>query len=190
LMDQIQSFYEDIILSIFSNPQFLVVAWASKPSEISGVRLNAPEGEYECTKSRIRNVFVYHARDLWLVYGFMLIFATLGIAFGSAALSQNAWKLRHNKFSSIVAATRGSSLDRLPWQTTAWGEMSKDVGRTKVGYGIIGNGKREFNHYSETGEPSTECYGFGLEGEVDQGFRTESRAAGVMSFKRWHYVPI
>jgi hypothetical protein len=183
LINQIQSFYEDIILSLFSNPQFLEVAWAAHPDQLSGTLTHTPQGEYACTKSRMLNIFIYHARDLWLVYGLTIILAAVGIAFGSAAVSQNAWKIRNTRFSSIVAATRGPGLDQLGWRrTTAWGELPADVGRVRVGYGIVGNG---VGVVDQRGDSWEECYGFGLDGEVRQGVEEQRMQGGVLSFRRW-----
>jgi hypothetical protein len=182
LMDQVQSFYEDIILSLFSNPQFLVVAWAVNASELSGTLPDTPEGVYPCTKSRMLNHFVYHAWDLWLVYGFTILLAGLGVALGAAAISQNAGKLRNTRFSSIVAATRGPGLDRLAWRrTSALGEVPRDVGRVRLGYGLVGHGSSSFDSVGEW----TECYGFGVEGEVRQGPGTARNRGSVLSFRRW-----
>lgn len=38
LTDRVQSLYDDLILSVFSNPQFVEVAWAARPDEQSGRR--------------------------------------------------------------------------------------------------------------------------------------------------------
>ena len=181
LVDQVQSFYEDIILSLFSNPQFLVVAWAANPSKLSGTLSNTSDGAYSCTKSRMLNRFSYNARDLWLVYGFTILLAGLGVALGAKAISQNAGKLRHTRFSSIVAATRGPSLDQLAWnRTSVWGEVPRDVGKVRLGYGLMGHGRGVSDG---TGETWTEYYGFGVEGEVRQGPDT-TRNRALFDFAR------
>jgi hypothetical protein len=183
LMDQVQSFYEDIILSLFYNPQFLVVAWAANSSVLSGTLSNTPEGVYRCTKSRMLNRFSYHASDLWLVYGFTIILAGLGVAFGAAAISQNAGKLRNTRFSSIVAATRSPGLDQLAWRRiSAWGEVPRDLGKVRLGYGLVGHGSGAFD---SVGETWIECYGFGVEGEVRQESDTARNRGRVLSFQWW-----
>ncbi|KAG9230672.1 hypothetical protein BJ875DRAFT_384657 [Amylocarpus encephaloides] len=135
LMSQLQSFYEDMILSLLSNPHFLVVAWAAGPANLSGEPKGGPM--YECTKTRERNVFDYRARDLWLVYGTFILISFVSVVLGRMARSQNSGTFRNDRFSSIVGATRGPHLDHLDWRVDSKGDMPPEVGKAKIGYGLV-----------------------------------------------------
>jgi hypothetical protein len=162
LMDQVQSFYEDIILSLFSNPQFLAVAWAGNVSELSGTGTSTTAGQYPCVKSRVLNRFVYHRRDLWLVYSAMILLTGVSVALGTMAIKQNGGTMKNTRFSSIVAATRSPGLEKLELRRpSGWGHMPNDVGKMKLGYGLVG-------HRGDVNEVWIDSYGFGVEGEVRQ----------------------
>lgn len=138
LIDGIQSLYENMILSLLSNPQLMVVAWAAQPWNQSGTLSDGPL--WPCKKSRNLNVFDYRVRDLWLVYGSFIFLAAISIMFGLKAVQQNAGHFKKNRFSAIVAATRGPELDSVAWRTNAHGKMPRGVGKTKLGYGIARQG--------------------------------------------------
>jgi hypothetical protein len=142
LMGAVQSLYDDIILSLLSNPQFLVVAWAADPSTPSGKRSDGPL--HPCTRTRIRNVFVYKRRVLWIVYGIFITLATISIVFGALAIAKNEGHFRRSRFSSIVGASRGAQLDHLDWRVDKRGHVPGSVRRTKLQYGqaMHGTGTR------------------------------------------------
>ncbi|KAK3943289.1 hypothetical protein QBC46DRAFT_282316 [Diplogelasinospora grovesii] len=137
----IVSFYEDIVLSLFSNPQFLVVSWAADPTQRSSIgnssSANDPSLFYDCVKTRLINKYVYSARDLWIVYSLAIVSAAIGVAFGAAALAQNNYHVRNTRLSEIVAATRAPCLEELPWKASKWGEVPPEIKKARLGYGII-----------------------------------------------------
>jgi hypothetical protein len=93
---------------------------------------------------------------------------------------RNAGKLRNTRVSSIFATTRGPGLDQLTWmRTSAWGEVPKDVGKVRLGYGLVGHGDSAFDSADEI-----ECYGLGIEGEVRQGPGTARNRGDMLSFRR------
>ncbi|CRK28558.1 hypothetical protein BN1723_014141, partial [Verticillium longisporum] len=51
----VQGFYEDMLLSMLSNPQFLAVAWAAAPEVVSGVSAGGENTMFPCTRSRNDN---------------------------------------------------------------------------------------------------------------------------------------
>ncbi|KAK0644393.1 hypothetical protein B0T16DRAFT_460455 [Cercophora newfieldiana] len=168
LQSLVQPFYEEIILSMLSQPQFAPVVWAAKPDEQSGQLVKDEEGyRYPCSKSRTRNMYKYHARDLWIVYSIAILLALVGVVTGSWAMGGNQGGLRDTKWSDIVAATRGPALDKVNWEGRT-GEVPvpvQDVGALRVGYGVVGGGVADGG--LATGWEGTR-YGFGLEGEVRQ----------------------
>ncbi|GKT56612.1 formylmethionine deformylase-like protein [Colletotrichum tofieldiae] len=183
LQDMVQTFYEDLILSIFSTPQFLPVVWAAQTNEntggliLGGDQHNHSAYEYPCQRSRVANMYSYHARDLWIVYAIAIILATSGVALGALAVRENGGVLRNTRFSSIVAATRGPALDKVHWEgpDRDRGDVPEDVKKLKLGYGVInqniGDGLDAGVRYprqSMVWSPSEIRCGFGLEGDVNQ----------------------
>jgi hypothetical protein len=159
LMSMVQGLYEDLILSMFSNPQFVEVVWASRPSEQSGT---LPRGgvqtssgaqtgtggdesdyNYNCTKTRTGNAYAYHKRDLWIVYSIAVALTLICVAVGSLAIRENGGVTRNTHFSSIVAATRGPALEKVAWMGPLQdrGDVPKDVKKLRLGYGIMNDSK-------------------------------------------------
>ncbi|KAK4198395.1 hypothetical protein QBC40DRAFT_230201 [Triangularia verruculosa] len=142
LMEAVQTFYENITLSLLSNPQFMIVSWAGEPQTRSGVTaFEKPEDDtspkYPCVKTRIANSYLYVQRDLWIAYSIAILATIVCVGLGTAALAQNNYHVRDVKVSSVIAATRAPCLEELPWKTSKWGEVPWEIKETKLGYGII-----------------------------------------------------
>jgi len=190
-IEQVQSFYEDIILSMFSNPQFLVVAWAADPKQPSGTGNATMENLlYPCTRTRLMNKFVYKTRDLWLVYSVAIVCATIGVAFGAAAIAQNNHHVRTTRFSSIVADTRAPCMNELPCK---WGEVPDSVYTASLGHGIIvdeGGSPDPQTPGLSPGEGNARIYyGFAPEHRLaksELALTSKKRAASVLSFRNWN----
>lgn len=187
LQKRVQSFYEDIILSMLSYRQFLSVVYAADPSIMSYNKTgNEPEVEYPCTRKRLELQYMYVARDLWIVYTIALLCALTALVLGTVAVLRNEGVLRNTKFSSIVAATRGPGLERVVEDK---GHLAPGVRKLKVGYGVVhrqtdslgggggggfgpGPGARNsivsFHEYGGWDGAGETRYGFAPEGEVQQ----------------------
>ncbi|KAK0732084.1 hypothetical protein B0H67DRAFT_566649 [Lasiosphaeris hirsuta] len=141
LRQQVQAFYENILLSLLNNPQFVVVAWAANETQRSGPAnetvSNDPALGYPCVKTRVINAYAYNVRDLWIVYTFAIVACIVSVVLGALALADNNNHVRDTKFSSIVATTRAPCLEDLPWTTSKWGEVPKEVRETRMGYGVV-----------------------------------------------------
>ncbi|TQN73310.1 hypothetical protein CSHISOI_02130 [Colletotrichum shisoi] len=162
-MKEVQGLYEDIILSMFAQPRLLAVVWANDTSVKSGNEKGA-DMLYPCTRERTDIRYKYHARDLWAVYSVAILLAIIGVAFGLAAVREEGL-VRNTRFSSIVAATRGPGLEKLPWATSPNSDH-RPVAGAKVGYGLVPR-----DPHSGAG---VETYGFGIEGDVKQPQREEA----------------
>ena len=151
LMAGVQTYYEDIILSLLSKPQFLAVVWAADPEKVTGRDENVDDQPlYPCTRHRTSNHYVYHVADLWAVYSIAILLALVATGFGMLAIREEG-VARDTRFSSVAAATRGSALEKIPFGPE--GEIRTRGKRIKIGYGVVNRGN----------------YGFGVEGEVLQG---------------------
>ncbi|GKT87466.1 formylmethionine deformylase-like protein [Colletotrichum tofieldiae] len=126
LQDMVQTFYEDLILSIFSTPQFLPVVWAAQTNEntggliLGGDQHNHSAYEYPCQRSRVANMYSYHARDLWIVYAIAIILATSG----SRLVLLPSGKM---------AASSETRAFRASWQRRAGQRWIKCIGRARIG---------------------------------------------------------
>lgn len=161
-LKEIEEFYEEIIFSLLSNPQFLAVSWAQDPSQPSGVTSSpGPKEKYPCIRTRTANAFVYRRAELWVVYAVAMLMATAGVISGLIAIQEEGGVFRDNKFSSIIAATRGQSLNKVQW-----GADTKPK-HVKVGFGMVP---------SYSGEKTP---GFGLEGDVSQDRASMARSPAI-----------
>ncbi|KAJ0118700.1 hypothetical protein J7T55_012954 [Diaporthe amygdali] len=182
LMPMVQGLYEDLILSMFSNPQFVEVVWAARPSEQSGTLLDGgvpassgtPTGtgdesdyKYNCTKTRTANAYAYHKRDLWIVYGIAVVLTLICVTVGGLAIRENGGVTRNTRFSSIVAATRGPALEKVAWMGPLQdrGDVPKDVKSLRLGYGIMNESKLGLGAWSPPPEIGPDPNLVGVEGE-------------------------
>ncbi|KAK3983988.1 hypothetical protein QBC44DRAFT_337779 [Cladorrhinum sp. PSN332] len=174
LQSQIQKFYTDIILSMLSNPQFSSVVWAAKPDQQSGLGhsladLKARDDlKYPCLKSQTTNVYRYHLRDLWIVYGISILMAFVGVVAGLFAVRENGGVTRDTGFSDIVAATRGKGLDKVDWQEGGRGmEVNQEVREMKMGYGFVeGHGAAQAGRLGVVGVREDLKFGFGFQDDL------------------------
>lgn len=190
LMDMIQDLYQDLILSLFSNPQFVEVVWAARPSEQSGTLLTGgiedssgvvtgtgiPEDYmFNCTRDRIVNAYAYHERDLWIVYGVATFFTLICVTVGAFAINDNGGVTRNTKFSSVVAATRGPALEKIAWMGPLQdrGDVPNDVKKLKIGYGIMKDNSMGISSPKDSNPYFQEGEGDGLD-EGNKGLRTNS----------------
>ncbi|KAH6953719.1 hypothetical protein BKA56DRAFT_604708 [Ilyonectria sp. MPI-CAGE-AT-0026] len=147
--EQVEHFYEEIILSMLSNPSFISVSWASDPSRYSGPSKGGNDTLYPCRRQRLINSYKYHSAELWIVYSVSIVMAIGAVVDGLMAIRELG-SMRDTKFSSIVAATRAQSLNRVRW------DQEKDIKNLKVGFGLVPGYSGENTH------------GFGFEGDVTQ----------------------
>ncbi|KAI9856603.1 MAG: hypothetical protein M1813_008863 [Trichoglossum hirsutum] len=96
IQNELQSYYEDLILTLLSNPNLIVGASESVP----------------CTKSRHANLFYYHIRGLWPAYTIVIGVSLSFLVVGLLAMYRNGVD-SDTCFSRIVATTRNRTLDRL-----------------------------------------------------------------------------
>ncbi|KAI5467939.1 hypothetical protein BGZ63DRAFT_372551 [Mariannaea sp. PMI_226] len=129
MQTKLRGLYEDLIVSLINNPQFLVVSWAKKPWKRTGLAIGQEETNFPCEREHTINAFVYHEMTLWSIYlyatGFTLISVMLGFI---AAREDDRGHLREMIFSEIVSATRGQNLDEVRW------DQHMDKKRVKVIY--------------------------------------------------------
>ncbi|KAM0196072.1 hypothetical protein ACHAPQ_008167 [Fusarium lateritium] len=146
--DEMQKFYEEIIMSFLSDSRMAAVSWASNASKPTGNSKGDSETLYPCVRRQLRNTFFYNYAQLWAVYALSIGLTILAVALGVVAIEENA-VMRSTSFTAILAASRASSLGKLEW------EKQTDLKNTKIGFGLV----------SDQGERT---YSFGVEGDVSQ----------------------
>ncbi|KAF6788790.1 hypothetical protein CMUS01_16367 [Colletotrichum musicola] len=174
LSEEIQNYFDTLVLSLFANPRLVPVVWAASPDTMTGTS-DGTNYTYPCTRSRPGLKYYYRARVLVLVYAVAVLLAMLGVAAGAVALHKNGGISRNIKFSSILAASRSTALNKVDWEGPEKdrGHVSSGVMQRKLGYGQVrvhqGSGEQD-----STGEVYDEDvkYGFGFEGEVEQSRET------------------
>ncbi|GJC97646.1 hypothetical protein ColKHC_06472 [Colletotrichum higginsianum] len=182
MVSQLEKYYETLVLSMLVKPRFLPVVWASKPDEQTGIRDSGlgPREDYmyPCQRERAAIKFYYRSRILFNVYGAAIFFTILGVTAGALALRKNDGVPRNTDFSSIVAATRGSHLGKVPWNGVDGdsGAIPEEVMSMKMGYGRLRTAESNVV-YQEEGDDRTDSpkpmprspeFGFGFEGDLDQ----------------------
>ncbi|KAF5229354.1 hypothetical protein FAUST_10476 [Fusarium austroamericanum] len=144
----IMNMYENMVLSLFSDPSFSVVSWASN-GKPSGPSKGGAETAYPCRKEQYINVFSYSQTQLLAVYAASIALATAAVLLGLQAYREEG-RMRDMKPSSIIAASRASNLHELG-----------SKGDVRIGYGLVQEAGRSVRS-------------FGVEGNVTQPQRQET----------------
>lgn len=146
---EMQSFYEEIMLSLLSDPRFLAVSWAHDASQYTGGKLGGAETKYPCLRQRPTVFYTYNWMQLCLVYAVVVVVAIVGLLFGVRATQEEGVML-DMRVSSIIAATRAQSLNAVRL------DSDEDIKSLKIGFGWV---LERFGARTR---------GFGLEGDVTQ----------------------
>ncbi|KAH6867786.1 hypothetical protein B0T10DRAFT_569276 [Thelonectria olida] len=109
---EVRRTYENLLISLLSDPQLLAVAWAADPSKLSGTGIGGDDTKYACERRRTANFFDYEWPALAAVYAVSFIIATIGVYYGIAAMSSDGtYTQREMTFSTIAGATKRVSVD-------------------------------------------------------------------------------
>ncbi|KAF7557560.1 hypothetical protein G7Z17_g578 [Cylindrodendrum hubeiense] len=112
LDEAVRRLYEDLIISLLSDPQLLVVSWAANSSRLSGIGVGDEDTRYNCVRQQKTALFFYHWQALAAVYIASFAIAAVAVAYGILAMNQEGInKQRDMTFSSIAGATRRVNMD-------------------------------------------------------------------------------
>ncbi|KAF2645611.1 hypothetical protein P280DRAFT_495422 [Massarina eburnea CBS 473.64] len=121
LKEEIQNVFEDILISLLSEPHLVVADTQNVP----------------CVKSRSVNVFVYHREGLWIGYAFAVFAAFCFLLVGAWSIHQNG-VASDTRFSRIMVTTRNPTLDQLSVGACLGGDpFPKELTRTKLRFGVL-----------------------------------------------------
>ena len=121
LMDQVQSFFEEMILTMLSEPNLVIAANVSVP----------------CKRSRSANVYVYQAEGLWVGYAIVVSLTLTFMLVGTYSIWQNG-VASDTQFSRIMVTTRNPTLDRLSVGACLGGDpFPPDLMKAKLRFGVL-----------------------------------------------------
>ncbi|KAF3003490.1 hypothetical protein E8E13_004348 [Curvularia kusanoi] len=116
LMSAVQSLFEDMLLTLLSEPTLVA-------AETQAV---------ECVKSRTMLVYIYIPRSLWIGYAIAVAITLASILVGSWAIHQNG-VASDTLFSRILVTTRNPTLDHLSVGACLGGDpFPKELRKTKL----------------------------------------------------------
>ncbi|KAK7426556.1 hypothetical protein QQZ08_006886 [Neonectria magnoliae] len=112
LQNEVRRLYEDIIISLFSDPQMIAVSWAADPSRRSGVALGGEDTKWPCIRQQTGNYFFYQWQILLTVYAVTFLIASVGVVSGFLAMhKEGLQEQREMRFSSLAESTNGVRID-------------------------------------------------------------------------------
>jgi hypothetical protein len=156
LQTQLQSFYEDMILSLLSNPRLIVGSNESIP----------------CDKSRRLTVFHYRASDLWAGYATVIAVTLIFLGVGLTTLLENGIA-SDTGFSRIMVTTRNPTLDGLSAGACLGGDpFPAELKKTKLRFGVLDPG-------------STDNPWNGVDGVGHCAFGTEAQTSMIIKGRRY-----
>ncbi|KAF5667174.1 hypothetical protein FHETE_5877 [Fusarium heterosporum] len=116
---EVRRVYEDLLISLLSDPQLLAVAWASDPSKLSGTGIGGDDTKYKCERRRKVNFFNYSWPVLAAVYAVSFVIVLTGVYFGIDAMTSDGTDAqRAMTFSAIAGATKKVSVDHVDRRDT------------------------------------------------------------------------
>ncbi|KAF2492195.1 hypothetical protein BU16DRAFT_514951 [Lophium mytilinum] len=121
LMNQTQSFFEDMIVTLLSDPHLIVASTDGVP----------------CSKTRSINSYVYQARGLWIGYAIAVAIAFVFLLVGAWSIFQNG-VASDTLFSRIMVTTRNPTIDRLSVGACLGGDpFPTELRKTKLKFGVL-----------------------------------------------------
>jgi hypothetical protein len=116
---EVRRTYEDLLITLLSDPQLLAVAWAADPSKLSGTGTGGEDTKYKCERRRKANYFDYGWLVLVAVYTVSSVIVLVGVCFGIDAMTSDGTDAqRVMTFSAIAGATKKVSVDEFDRRET------------------------------------------------------------------------
>ncbi|KAH0534042.1 hypothetical protein FGG08_007358 [Glutinoglossum americanum] len=157
LMNQTQSLYEDMLITLLSEPHLFIASNTSVP----------------CVKTRHVNLYSYRARGLWIGYALAVAMVAVCVAVGAYSIRENGVS-SDTMFSRILVTTRNPTLDRLAHGACLGGDpFPKALKQVKLRFGVLD----EDLGLREEGEGGNVMYGMQVEHCT---FGTESETKGIV----------
>jgi hypothetical protein len=121
LKDEIQHLFEDMLITLLSEPTLVVAEPQTVP----------------CYLSRTQMVYVYYRQSLWVGYAIIIFMTFLFMLVGAWSLYQNG-VASDVLFSRIMVTTRNPTLDHLSVGACLGGDpFPKELTKTKLRFGVL-----------------------------------------------------
>ncbi|KPM42968.1 hypothetical protein AK830_g3585 [Neonectria ditissima] len=149
LEEEMRNFYEELMLSLLSDPRFITVSWAHDPSQYPTRKVGGAETNFPCIRERSTLLYDYNWAQLCTVYAAVAVVSIAAVISGAQATREEG-VMRDMSVSSIIAATRAQSLNVVRL------DSNEDTKRLNIGFGWV------------LERSGARTRGFGLEGDVTQ----------------------
>ena len=117
----VQTFYEDMILSLLSEPRMV----ATENKTVS------------CTKSKFMIVHLYREQGLWIGYAIVAFISFMSLVIGSVSLYHNGVS-SDTLFSRIMVTTRNPTIDQLSVGACLGSDpFPKELALTRLRFGVL-----------------------------------------------------
>lgn len=149
LESEIQSFYADMILSLFTAPEMLVVS--AKETTVN--------------RWRLQSSFVYVPKRLWECYAPVIFVTLLALLFGALTIWEDGTTFSTG-FSRILVTTRNTTLDDISRGACLGNDpFPMELMHTKLKFGVLAEGA-EVEYVGGEGYQSVGHCAFGVASEV------------------------
>ncbi|CAN9305328.1 unnamed protein product [Alternaria alternata] len=154
LTAEIEAFYSDMVVSLLSVPEMLVVA----------------EEKLTVNRSRLQSSFVYVPGRLWQCYAPVIFVTFLILLFGALTIWQDGTTFSTG-FSRILVTTRNTTLDDIGHGACLGNDpFPMELMRTKLQFGALADGEEDYlrnDGYQGSGGPLVPHHcAFGVASEV------------------------
>jgi hypothetical protein len=124
LTDEIEAFYSDMVLSLFSAPEMLAVG----------------EEKLTVNRSRYQSSFVYFPERLWQCYAPVMFITLMILLFGAFAIWQDGTTFSTG-FSRILVTTRNTTLDDISRGACLGNDpFPMELMHTRLKFGVLADG--------------------------------------------------
>ncbi|KAI1070290.1 hypothetical protein LB507_010327 [Fusarium sp. FIESC RH6] len=138
----IREMYENMIISLLSEPSLSVVSWASNGQPTGRYAKSDPSSKgYPCLRKRYAGFFKYNKTQLIIVYAANVALAIAAVSLGLHAYSEEG-EMRDMEPSSIIEASRASDLHTMDNKSEVkigYGLVQNEAGRSVRSFGVEGN---------------------------------------------------
>ncbi|KAF2656165.1 hypothetical protein K491DRAFT_597386 [Lophiostoma macrostomum CBS 122681] len=172
LPKRVQGLYTDMILSLFSAPQLLVVS----------------EERMDVKTSKYKSTFMYTAPKLWACYIPVIFFVFVILLFGAFTIWEDGTTFGVG-FSRIMVTTRNTTLDEISRGACLGNDpFPVELMQTRLKFGVLNEGGHELEYMGIEGSGVGHC-AFGVPSElspIHRGVRyagLQRRSEGVKKMK-------
>lgn len=146
----LQSFYADMIISLFSAPHLLVVSNVTVP----------------VIRSRYRSTFIYNPHKLWACYAPVILMVFIFLLVGAWTIYQDGTTFSVG-FSRIMVTTRNRTLDEISRGACLGNDpFPLELMHTRLKFGVLNDGSQDTGYAASDRSQMVEHCTFGVPSEI------------------------